>query len=389
MSKPLLLIRLLENELCEWQSEDGLSGQGQLESVAMLTSGRSVVMALPALWFSYFELTLPITSFNKAIKSAPFAIEDQLSEDPDSYFYCAEFFQKGHLKLWVVAKKQIYQLAEWLDKYAINIDRCVPESSLLPTQAESLTLLATPIGILAKRQDAPQVILPYQILKTYLQDPAIQPYLANIILINENNIPIELSIPHKILQMPTKQALLLGAKNSTIALDFPIIKRHNEQKTSSFWKIGSIALGIVVLLLLAMPLIQYQILTKQIATLKTEMETILKTADPKITRIVNPKAQLAALAENPSNRAQTENIDVLLNALLQIQTSYNNLQITALRYQEGKLNYQLNGSNLDASTLAEIQNKYSKQAIKANPHIDTKDGQTSATIELSLSSASQ
>ncbi len=338
MSKATLLIRLHSLSQCEWQSDDGLDGEGSIEAVSVLSSNREVTLALPALWFNYFEIDVPAKSARKALQILPYALEDQLSEDPDWYYFSLRFFHKGRAGVWIVSKKLIHELNEMLRNHRIIVKHIVPESVLLPNTPEGLTIVLLKDYALVHHPSMPQMILPVVALNYYLQhEEALATFLSNILLVNEGRHQYQLAFPYTAFAQPLRHVMLIMAKKNTTSLQLPVaLKAPVSSSAKVLWYgAASLLIGIILLQFLIMPRVQYYQLQKGIKENQQRMAEILRQVQPNVTRIVNPKVQLQNALSAPISH------EVFGQLMLAMATAHRQypFAIQQIHFQQQQLSY--------------------------------------------------
>lgn len=164
-----LLLRLpAEGRPLSWAAADAT---GQLLSVPSsdpggglhtLSTGRRVALLVPGADVSHFEIPLPSGNEAKLLQLAPFALEDQVSEDVDRLHF-AVGSRDAATGLVPVAVTDRQQMQQWLAQAAELqlLPRAVfAESDLAPLLPGHVTMLITGEQLLMRNDAARPVLLP-------------------------------------------------------------------------------------------------------------------------------------------------------------------------------------------------------------------------------------
>lgn len=140
MAEPILLREIDSNGLYAWldlaASEAGVQ-RGQLADLASLTENRALILVWPAASVLLLEVELPLRHAAQINKALPFALEELLAEDVEHYHWVWQR-QPGSQKLAVaaVAHRLMNACRQSFDAAGITLSMALPESLLLPWQAE-------------------------------------------------------------------------------------------------------------------------------------------------------------------------------------------------------------------------------------------------------------
>jgi len=165
-----LLLRLpaTEAEPLSWAAADA---QGQLLSLPSqdtggglhtMATGRRVALLVPAGEVSYFQATLPAGNEARLLQLAPFALEDQLSQDIDSLHFAvgARDAVAGTVP---VAVTESSRMRQWLERAAelqLIPQAVFGESDLAPVLPGHVTMLVSGDQLLLRNDQARAMVLP-------------------------------------------------------------------------------------------------------------------------------------------------------------------------------------------------------------------------------------
>ena len=165
-----LLLRLPaeEDAPASWVVADA---QGQLLSMPSqdvsgglhtMATGRKVALLLPAGEVSFFQVTLPPGNEARLLQLAPFALEDQLSQDIDALHFAvgARDSATGSVPVAVMERDRLQQFVERAARLQLIPHAVFAESDLAPVLPGHVTMLVTGDQLLLRDDTARPVVLP-------------------------------------------------------------------------------------------------------------------------------------------------------------------------------------------------------------------------------------
>lgn len=174
MMQTTLYIRLGNGSAApvHWLTEGGASVRnGELKEVALRSGqGERLCVLLPAEPILPLLATLPPLQGQRLRSAVPYAVEEQLAEDIDSYHFALGKRQAdGQLPLLALRREQ---MATWLARLAeveLKPSSCLDEAQLLPWQPGELSLLLEEGGALLRLSAHEGYSLPLAGLERWLE----------------------------------------------------------------------------------------------------------------------------------------------------------------------------------------------------------------------------
>lgn len=120
----------------------GAVKQGSLTEAAIETSGRRVVVLVPAADLLLTQVAIPSSNRQRVRKALPYALEDLLAQDiEDLHFALGSRSDDGHWPVAVTARARMEYWLEQLREAGIHPDRVLPEPLALPFKPGGVSLL--------------------------------------------------------------------------------------------------------------------------------------------------------------------------------------------------------------------------------------------------------
>lgn len=296
---PILLIRLLSDGAAEWLAlgrdgrvlagpQPGLPSE-PAEHVCVLVPAQDVLL-----------LRAPrVSSQRRQLEQAvPFAIEEQLAAPIEQLHVALANDGRGDdIGVAVVRRARIDDWLARLRAAGIEPDRLIPESLLLPWTRDVATVLI----------EAPRAILRYAENGAFAGDAAEIPGWLDL-LVADGRAPARLhwigppqaapggiAIEREELDSPLRWfAQQLPRADGLNLLQGRHVARRDRDGARRLWRWAALLAGAAAIAGFAQLLIERRQLIDRHAEQRNEMEQLLRTALPGITRMVDPKAQLAA-----------------------------------------------------------------------------------------------
>jgi len=273
--------------------------QGTLQDLAASAKNRPVTLLLPASEVLLLAIDLPVKSSSQIKKALPFALEDLLADDVETY----------HLVWHRPPKDKVYVAAINHDKFqaclsrfqdvGIQLNSVYPETLCLPYQDQSCSLLLDQQNAVLRNGQwlgggIDVEVLPNLVDKLLAENPELQ--LLQVWDAGEqeqwlSEFPIN-TVHHKLdspLQILQAGAVKLGDELNLLSGSF------SRKNTADWqWQKWAPALGIILLAALiqtGMLLNGYWHQKSELAALETQTLELFKKTFPEIKRIVNIKVQ--------------------------------------------------------------------------------------------------
>ena len=351
-----LVVRMLDEHdgLYEWLIPDTAiePTRGSLTELKETSGQAEVIFLLPAPDVLLLELDLPIKSASKLNKALPFALEDYLADELETYHWVWHRQSTGKLAVAVIAHQCLHRHLQPFDNVGIKLQAVYAETTWLPVEPESLTVAL----------DQQHALLRYGIGQGGGVD------LAGLaVLINKwhtehpNQTRVQLWHTDDI-SLAWPEAITVESKRVSSLLPLLCARRQpilnlltGPYQTNSHTRIRWQAwLPAMVLMLLAV-LIQYGLAIyhyrqaeQQLTALEAANRQVFSQAFPDIKRIVNLKAQaeqgLAALKKQQGSGG-SQFLRLLQSSGEQLIQDPQ-LHLEAVEFSNDSLNLQLTGNSI-------------------------------------------
>ena len=368
-----LFIRLgdeAQDEVC-WLSRNAQGAaaprRGALREAALRAQGERVTVLLPARPLLPLTATLPPMPGQKLRHAVPYAVEEQLAEEVESYhFALGKRSEEGSLPLLAVAQEQ---MTAWQQRFAeaeLKPHACYDEAQLLPWQPGEVSLLLEPQGALLRLSAHEAYSLPSEALETMLelalqgleavtalrifdargdeaQPPAWQGKLA------------QLEQHYEVVSEPL--SLLSGGVNGATInlLQGAFSRREQLGKLWRPWRATAALLAAWLLLIGGQSIIEYQKLVAEEERLYRAVEQVYRDTFPEAKNVVNPKVQMEQKLKELSAGGNGGAFVTLLGATAPVLGSAKGVELHNLRYRQGELELELQLVDLPAlDTLKEV-----------------------------------
>lgn len=313
-----LIIYIRENERIDYYLE--LNSQIQSETNVewqALPQAKQVpcTIVVPGETVGIQQISIPETSRSKLAKIVPYALEDQLIENPEDLHFSFDKFNEQGLLTVAFVKKLWMQI--WLDLIRasnLNVSSIVPDYLMLPYEANSWTIYLMPKTALFRTSAALGFTVDIEklvfVLQMKLQEAFVRPNMLYLSYCPEQsdydktalealNIPI-VSTPEPIETFNLFD--LRYAQASTInLLDGDRVLGSKNVKTKILWKIARYLAFFCAAFWGATSLAQYIYLSHQLTELEKQTTVLYSQIFPNATTQVEPEIRIQRLIAQLKN----------------------------------------------------------------------------------------
>lgn len=160
----------------EWLVVDGNGSRrgnvswGSLSDAAAQSSGRKVIVLVPATDVLLAEPVLPLKSGSKLAQVVPFALEEQLAEDvEDMHFAVGKRGSRPGTPVAAVARDRMDEWVASLRAAGLSTDTMYAETSVLPEVTGAITVLIDGKRLYVRRESQPGTVIEVEPLLEALQ----------------------------------------------------------------------------------------------------------------------------------------------------------------------------------------------------------------------------
>ncbi len=366
MTEPIVA-RVVEplDDVYEWSdfSENAAVRQGNLQQLAPAADTTPVILLLPATEVLLIELHLPINSRRQLQQALPYALEDHLANEVETYHWVWSKQPGDKVAVAAIAHTTMASYVQRFNEAGIKLHSVYAETVFLPVRDQT-------VSILLNRNRAVVRFDPWH--GGGIDPDFLLPFVAQA-LPEHTQIQLWHTQPCVDLCWPDHLTVNLSALPSALSLLRPDKKNELNLLSGSYsadkpgnirWKMWIPAATLTLIAVLtqyAGAVTAYKHSQTQLAELESSNRHLFKQAFPHINRIVNIKAQadqeLATLRKQRGN-----NGSVYLRLLYQsgqILSQDTALQLQALDFSKGVLSLHLTGTGI-----AQIENF--KQLMEKN-----------------------
>ena len=387
MAEPII-VRLINQQdlIVQWLpvKPTGVSEiqQGNLQALAKSIANRSVILLLPASDVLLLAIDLPVKSNNQIKKALPFALEELLADEMETYHLVWHREVKGKLYVAAINQEKFKSCLAGFEEHGIKLDSVYSETLCLPYIEGSCSLLIENQRAILKTATwlgggIDTNILPIVLDKILMDNPSLQPLHCW-----SNDEPAqwlsELSVNlsyHKI----DPVLLLLETDVKKLKGELNLLTQAFEQKNSLSvqWKQWLPAFCIIlltVILQISVLLNGYWQKKQELATLEAQTVSLFKQTFPEVKRLVNIKVQAEQQLIDLKKQSKSKGSQFmqLLYKTGEVLTVNSGVEMRQLDYINEILQIQLNAP--DISQVEQI-----KQQLESTDALSVKIQSTEVT----------
>lgn len=273
--------------------------QGTLQDLAQVAENRQLTLLLPAADVLLLAVDLPVKTDSQIKKALPFALEDLLADELESYHLVWHRQPKDKVYVAAISHDKLQACLSRFEQAGIKLDSVYPETLCLPYQPQGSSLLIDQqYAVLRNGQyqggGIDVQVLPYFLSKLLAENPELQT-LQVWAKEQPGQWLTELTI--NIDQHPLESPLqLLQEGAATLNGELNLLSGPYSKKNTTEWQwrkyLPALALILVAALLQTGTFLNtYWQQKAQLAALETQTQSLFKQTFPEIKRIVNMKVQ--------------------------------------------------------------------------------------------------
>lgn len=329
----------------------GVITTGSLADAAAEAEGLRVLVLMPATDCLLTSVRVPGRNRKKLLQAAPYALEEQLSEDVEQlHFAIGVELDDGSWQVAVINKQRMETLMATLAEAGLDVQQVIPEQLAVPLSAEGDSVLidhdmaivrnSIYSGYAVDRDNLGIVLAAGQpeeaetpaVLQLYVEQDA-SPDLADY--------PAETRIEHYARDPLSILAQGLDIKAINL-LQGEFGQTGEWGRVLRPWRATAALLLAGVLISNAVMAVDYYRLGKESDQLKTQIEATFRKAFPEIKRLVNPRAQMQQKLDQLQNRQGTGNrfLDLIGQAGVVLKDTQG-VEVTGANYRGGRLDLDL------------------------------------------------
>ncbi|MBU1191461.1 MAG: type II secretion system protein GspL [Gammaproteobacteria bacterium] len=345
------------------------SQHGSLTEAAMLAAGLRVVVLVPAADLLLARAAVPTNNRQRARKAVPFALEEQLAEDVDAlHFALGVRDSDGQWPVAVVAQARMDDWLAQLNEAGILPDRLLPESTALPLEPGSSSLLL----------EADRVLLREQPWSAQIATPETLPVLLDM-LVARSEAGVDLQVWHCGGELPVwmepvsariepcKGGALAVLAKGLVAADAGVdllqgaySRKEQYGRLWRPWRAAAVLMLVGALVSAVQQGLHYRSLKAESATLTTQIEQIYQQAMPG-GRMVNPRVQMEQQLNSLRRQQGAGSTDFLglIGQMGGVFSATPGVELSAASFRDGRLDLELTAN--DVQTLDRLKQQLTEQ----------------------------
>lgn len=300
----LLLIRPEDRaaQSWRWRSVDAAGGDahgsGALAQAAALAAGRRVVLLVPGESILLTTARVPVRARSKALTAVPWALEDRLVADVEGlHFALGEYTADGDWQVAVIDRETLSHLLQTAHEAGVAPHVALPEPLALPEPGPGCWhALEEPGRVVCRTGTATGFACAAALLPSVAGAWAV-PERVERAAIAGTDVHWPEAVASRLAAADgiadPLQAFAPGAAARLDLLQGPFSRSERLGRLWRRWRAPAALAAVLVVLLAVHWGLAYRALAQREAALESATEQLLRAAAPDITRIVDPRVQLA------------------------------------------------------------------------------------------------
>ena len=321
---------------------------------------------VPASWVYHTQTHVASKNNELLVKSIPFAIEEELSNEVEDNYYAFLLNEDGSQHVIAIEKDHLNQLNEQIEKYQLDVVAINSEVDWLPADAADVSIWSDSQSALLKLgQDQAMRVANSQInqlLPVFAHD-------KQQIICNESAVIDYPDLPIK-KDLTAADCCRYLLQHNAINLYLDEIKSKQSETTSHSWVGIQLLLGLLLISWVLVQGIQWYALKQSIAEIKQQQMNVFRQnySDAAPSELVDPFAALQSRLKI-KNANSTQNKSMLIAAVDKLGQTLQQQQavkLTGLRLVDQKMELQIEAPDLTVindfqQLLQQYANDYSVQ----------------------------
>ena len=355
----LLVSTIAPYEWVKLDKQDKPVEKGQFSETAFLNTITkeitSVIGVAPANTTTFHSLDIPTKNRANMLAAVPFALEENLSEDIESFqFTIMDWVPGGAVQVAVIARKTVTDWVDTFSQMGVNLDAIVPEHALLPIHPSCEATII--------KQDEDQYVVKTSAYHSFICDDDAFEYWWS----DENNQTLALSVNDASFAAQLKEEGGENVNHWNVGRDFRAWLEHMPEqlksapsllhgefepehlKPSTSWL--NIAAGFAACSLLLLGVsnwVEASRLQKRYDANQQEIRVLFDEAFPDQEYLDQPRRQIASLLSISEDNPASELFQYLLNNAASVVPS-NNAKFEEINYRDDQLQIGVSAPNFAA-----------------------------------------
>ena len=278
--------------------------------------------------------------------AAPFAVEEQLAEDPELLHFAVHRESGDELvQIAAISREYLRKTLDELQASGLNVHRVVPDALLIPWNDGELSVLLDLDRALVRSGNWKATVIEAGLLESWL--PLLLADLesgANIIsLINARQLPAEINLPLPCSTHEFEGSTLHLLAEGLAATDVNLLQAEfapgQKQNGAGQWKWPAVAAGVAAILALLVNYTELQKLESSSAQLEQAIELRFREAFPQVQRIQDPLIQAGQELRRLRGGVDSARSDFfrLVSGVAASISAQPDLKLTSLRYRNQQM----------------------------------------------------
>ena len=373
--------------------------EGSLAALAGAARGRSLWLLVPAEDVLLTEAQVPTRSRQRLLKALPYALEEQLAEDPEAlHFAIGPVASGGRVPVAVVARARLEAWLGILAEVGLQPSCVIPETLALPRGDGEWAVLCEGPRLLVRMGDFAGLAVEEgsagEMLRAALGEAG-EAHPARATVSGESpaalafaaSLAAQVALEARIDPEPAPGLALLarGATNGPVIdlLQGPYDRRGSLAGWLGPWRTAVALLLLWIGVEVGLRIVDYRHLQAEASELSARVETVFHQALPGVQRMVNPRVQMERALKAQQTSAERE--DAFLSLLAgtgEVLGEIPGARLLSLGYRAGRLDVDLELADLQ--TLDRLKQDVERRSgLEASIQtVTAKEGRVQARLQV-------
>ena len=295
-------------------------------------------------------------NYRQLLRAAPFAVEEQLAEDPESlHFAVHRDSGEDVVRVAAVGREEFRVIVDELTSADLSVTRVVPDALLLPWSDGELSVLLDDNRALVRSGKWAASVIDVDLLDSWLPlligdlEPA--PDKITLFSTETGLVGQNWPLPVQVKEIGDSTLALLAGElpGTSFNLAQAEFAPGKEQGGTTQWKWPAIAAGIAAILAVLVNFSELQQLKSSSAGLELAIESQFHEAFPQVGRIQDPLIQAERELQKLRGGAASAQSDffVLISGIAASISATEDLKLTSLRYRNRQMQLELEAGSID------------------------------------------
>lgn len=341
-------------------------GQSDLSGIDTRQPFSSVVVLVPGICVSLFEVDIPTRNRAQLLRAVPFAVEEEIAGDVEDLHFAVEPGANGKSIAVAIDRAWFEQLLDRLDEVGIRPQSVVPDTLCLPWADGSPSMLLEDdrYSVRSGAWSCYSLEAPY--LDIELMSPMIEEGVSWRIFDarseTSESIPLLSENVESREEIDSPLALLARQYSAVKALN--LLQGDFSEPSAwtdawSKWRLAGVLVALIGTVYLGGLAVEIRQLSEERAFLKQEMTEVFKSTFPDAVRVIDPAVQMRnrlKVLRGQSGGGASGFLD-LIGSAGKLIVADNKVTISLMRFKNGRLELDLQADSIERLEAVELKLK--------------------------------